>query len=105
MPNPKDTKGEIDCRSTDEITCPYCGHEEGDSWEASDDDDARECQNEECGKKFAYESEARRYFTSWKVDCLNTGVHNWQPVKYMDSYPDAVQCKMCGFTHWKGLPK
>lgn len=37
---------------TDEITCPYCGHEESDSWEHGDEDDSFECGN--CGRIFSY---------------------------------------------------
>lgn len=38
-----------------EITCPYCGTEEGDSWEADDEDDNRYCDT--CGALFKYQKE------------------------------------------------
>lgn len=39
----------IDHKFTDEIVCPYCGYEYGDSWEF-DDDVELDC--DECGKTF-----------------------------------------------------
>jgi len=35
------------------ITCPHCGHEDSDSWEASDSDDEHYCDT--CGSVFSYE--------------------------------------------------
>lgn len=49
---------EIDCRYTNEIVCPYCGYEFGDSWEylRSDHYDSKievECGDHlNCGKEF-----------------------------------------------------
>ena len=43
---------EIDHNYTDEIVCPYCGHEFGDSWEIDADSGEEECY--ECGKKFEF---------------------------------------------------
>lgn len=40
-----------DCK--EQITCPYCGHENGDSWEADDDED--ECECPYCGSVFSYQ--------------------------------------------------
>ena len=42
---------EIDHEYTDEVVCPHCGFECGDSWEFPDEDD-REC--DECGKQYAF---------------------------------------------------
>jgi DNA-directed RNA polymerase subunit RPC12/RpoP len=44
---------EVDSWGTDEIVCPRCGYEHGDSWEMEADSDDMECQ--ECGVKFHYE--------------------------------------------------
>lgn len=44
---------EIDHEYTDELICPFCGHEEGDSWEVKPSDEdlgLREC--DECGKYY-----------------------------------------------------
>ena len=45
------------------ITCPWCGHEESDSWEFEGEyDDAHECT--ECGKKFILEVLTEVTYTS-----------------------------------------
>ena len=44
---------EDDIYCSDNITCPNCGHEDRDSWEASDSDDEKYC--ETCGSVFSYE--------------------------------------------------
>ena len=46
---------DIDDENEQEITCPVCGYEEGDSWESSESDDDHECQR--CGSTFSYERE------------------------------------------------
>lgn len=38
---------------TGQITCPYCGYENGDSWEADDDEDEYDCPC--CGSVFSYQ--------------------------------------------------
>ena len=43
---------EINHTCTDEITCPYCGHVESDSWEYTEDEGDAECGT--CGKEFHY---------------------------------------------------
>ena len=48
---------------TDNITCPYCGYENADSWEADDSDEHYECPN--CGSYFSYEREVNvRYYST-----------------------------------------
>jgi len=41
-----------DTAGTQEITCPWCGNEIGDSWECGDDG-KEECEN--CGHSYSYE--------------------------------------------------
>lgn len=38
---------------TEQITCPYCGYENSDSWEAGDNEDEYECPY--CGSVFSYQ--------------------------------------------------
>lgn len=38
---------------TTNIVCPWCGHEESDSWECIDEDESAECSS--CEKEFEYE--------------------------------------------------
>lgn len=44
-----DNPEEIDHEFTDNAVCPYCGHENLDSWELGDRGDD-ECGEDECGK-------------------------------------------------------
>lgn len=51
-------KIEIDLQPADkdyehELTCPYCGYKDGDSWELSDDDEEHECGR--CGAIMSYQ--------------------------------------------------
>lgn len=43
---------ESDYQGTDEVVCPYCGKEQGDSWELSSDDGDLDCYH--CGRRFMY---------------------------------------------------
>jgi len=58
---------EINHRYTNEIVCPHCGYEQGDSWEA---DDAGEefCQNDDCAKPFNYERHVEVTYCTSKPD-------------------------------------
>lgn len=58
--------GEEEPTFTDEIVCPWCGHEQGDSWEAPDSDE--ECECYECGKIFAYERDVEVTYSSHRVE-------------------------------------
>lgn len=56
----------------DEITCPYCGWEDADSWESAESliksEDDIECA--ECGKTFKCSAEPQVYYYSRKMeDC------------------------------------
>jgi hypothetical protein len=54
---------EIDHEGTTEIVCPHCGHEFGDSWEASDSGEDV-CH---CGGKFEYERDVIVEYTTKKI--------------------------------------
>jgi transposase-like protein len=56
---------EFDHEFTDEIVCPYCGYEHGDSWEEHDDRGDLECQG--CGKKFCYERNISVDYSTYKI--------------------------------------
>ncbi len=56
------------------IICPYCGYENQDSWECSDDEDEEICGN--CGSTFSYERIVTVEYTSYpvkKADCVRLG--------------------------------
>ena len=82
---------EIDCRSTDQIVCPYCGYEFTDSYELGEDGDV-EC--DECGQTFNFTSDTVVYYTSTR-DCELNGVeHEWQDTKQYDD-STLQECKKC----------
>ena len=58
--------GEEEPECTGEITCPWCGYEEGDSWEAEDSDDERQCGV--CDKIFSYERHVEVTYSSSRVE-------------------------------------
>lgn len=73
---------EIDCRATEEVTCPYCGYEYSDSWEFGDDTDRLKCP--ECNKEFDVSSETTRTFSTSKIDCIEKGEEH--DFKFKDSF-------------------
>jgi len=60
---------------TNEITCPYCGHEFSDSWDYSDN----EVECPECDKAFTFERHTEVTYTSHKADCEE---HDFGPPEY-----------------------
>ena len=54
----------LDTKYTDNLICPHCKHEHGDSWEIRDADNPREYDCEECETPFVYTTETRRTFSS-----------------------------------------
>jgi hypothetical protein len=58
---------EIDCDFTDEIVCPYCGQEQGDSWAIiprESDDGETNCGN--CDKLFYFNIHREITYSSHK---------------------------------------
>lgn len=55
----------------DEITCPYCGYKEKDSWEAPDADDDYACMD--CGKEFKMERVVTVTYSTWKKESEDEG--------------------------------
>ena len=80
---------EIRCDYTDNITCPYCGHEreaDGDD-NHTEDSEETECYN--CEKSFLYRASISVSWCSKKADCLNDGKHqfrDWKDVGVDDFY-------------------
>jgi len=54
--------GDTEC--TDEITCPWCGNEQRDSWEESDSD-THVCDN--CGNEYTHERECVVTYSTTKI--------------------------------------
>lgn len=65
MKKQKIMERDIDHEYTDEITCPHCGEEFGDSWECADSGE-HECH--ECGGKFTHERDVTVTYCTQKVE-------------------------------------
>ena len=95
----------IDCRDTDELTCPYCGA----CFESLefDNEGEHECS---CGKMFMYSSETTRTFSSRQVPCLNGEKHKWKNI-YDDLERGKINwhCEQCDTYRYrlasKGAPE
>ena len=90
---------EIEHEYTDEIVCPWCGYEKGDSWECDDEEDDRECG--ECGKVFGYNRIITVAYTSYKKKCekceyvLDTDRYGPNPYIYDGRNWTIYICKEC----------
>lgn len=58
----------IDHEGTNDITCPHCGAEDGDSWESNDRDGCTE-QCGSCDKEFVLSVHHEVTYTTKKVSC------------------------------------
>ena len=59
----------IDHENTNEVVCPHCGHEHGDSWDRSmSDGDMHEDKCEECGKPFTVQCAETTTYTTEKME-------------------------------------
>ena len=90
-------KHEIEHYLTDEIVCPYCGHEFEDSFGYNEG--IVKC--EECGKNFGFYKIVNVYYTSNKRPCANDEEpHNWHSLSF--EYNGEVfsknmySCNCCG---------
>ncbi len=82
---------EIDASHTQEITCPYCGHEKSDSWEVFGNDDGdTEMDCGECDKKFTVEINRTVTYSSRKMDC-EEGAHRYLPVHSWDTTQEDIE--------------
>lgn len=50
----------------DEITCPYCGYKDRDSWEAPDEDDEYECSD--CGRAFQMVRNVTVTYSTYRIE-------------------------------------
>lgn len=89
-------KHEIEHDLTDEIVCPYCGHEFECSYEYNEG--LIEC--EECGKNFSFYKTISVYYTSNKRPCANNEEpHNWLSMSFEYDgeilFPNLYRCQNC----------
>ena len=92
----------MDYTYEDEITCPYCGDKNTDSWEVGSDvneGDLGEQECDSCEKKFTASRNMSITYDSHKAPCLNgEGEHDWRemcgaPAEY---FKDKYRCYVCG---------
>ena len=63
------SKKAIICKGTREVVCPYCGHEDSDSWELpGDDGEIGETECGECERTFNYYRDITVTYTSMKKE-------------------------------------
>ena len=66
---------EFDCDYKKTAVCPYCGYEEKDSWEMSDEEDERECPC--CGGTYDYQRIVTVEYSSQPVKCPKPVKGKW----------------------------
>lgn len=85
----------------DDVKCPYCGWEDGDSWEyRAEDGDEIKVECGECQREFTVYVTISRTFTSNCADNEHELVTNG---KYQDVGRDKrryYQCRNCEFSNW-----
>ncbi len=111
---------EVEHEYTEEVVCPWCGHEHGDSWEWTSNSDDMKC--DECGKEFGYEKDITvKYCTSKKqceednhkyendTDCSYLYYHKFEgPVKNEEDWEfiEIQKCSICDDkTYTKTIPR
>ena len=93
---------ELDYKHENEITCPYCGSKNTDSWEVGpgvNDGDLgiQECDN--CGKQFTANRNMEITYNSYPAPCLNgEAEHDWKPIVGYpkEFFEGKFRCHICG---------
>lgn len=100
-----------DCSYTDELTCPYCGYEDRDSWECREDDGEATCGH--CEKDYSYIRNVEVTYTTTEIcTCEHAiGYHEYpdktchhNDVKYTikDDVPEPIYTK-CKCEEFKSI--
>lgn len=96
-----------DTNYTDEICCPFCGHETSESYELNSNDGETDCS--ECGKVFLYQRNITVEYTTYiGPDCIRDKTkHQWKPIGLTYTAErdgkTYVRCKPCGKYSWEVL--
>lgn len=92
-----------DCKNTNELVCPYCGHEHDCSYEFLPNDNSNsgsevkvDCSS--CGKEFEFSWETDITYSSYCLDCKHEFQH--QPT---EMFPDYYECKNCEDVIFKNM--
>jgi len=87
----------IDHEFTQEIVCPWCGYEYGDSWDCGEGG-KRQC--DECGKHFSFSKDYDVTYSTCRKKCKvcdcelsQEKLHN--PYIYKDKNWTIYKCKVC----------
>lgn len=92
-------KKEIDHEYTDEIVCPYCGHEQSDSWELKHNEGEDFCGS--CEKKFTYIRDISVSYSTKQCSCLNgESPHNLKKL-YVWNGKNKMKCRECSHEEWQ----
>ena len=87
---------EIEKLQESEITCPYCGWENTDSWESGLDNDGDgdefECGNDDCCKKFRATKNIIVSYNTHGLCKENNTKHNWEEFDFV-SENNGKRCK------------
>ena len=87
---------EIHHEYTDETTCPYCGHEESDSWEIAGDDDCGETECGSCDKKYLFSRSVSVSYSTTKSPCLNgEAPHDFKEIRIYPTTWKLFRCREC----------
>ena len=78
------------------IECPYCGKDQGDPDEHTQEEYV-EMKCFDCGKNFVYYASYSVHYHSEQAPCLNGGGHQWEkmcglPKEY---FKDMYRCNFC----------
>ena len=93
---------EMEYTHEDEITCPYCGSKNTDSWEVGTDvneGDLGEQECDSCGKKFTASRNMSITYNSYLAPCLNgEKEHDWRQIVGVpeEYFKGKFRCYICG---------
>ncbi len=110
---------DIEYKDTDEVVCPYCGYEFGDSWELDINYNSVRLDCNECNREFECSAENTRTYSSAKLDCV--GKHKMKlnlayikdeetitnkelPLEEFE-YTESFHCENCEEMSWEKLTK
>lgn len=84
-----------DCEYQDRVVCPFCGHENEDSWEyLKDDEECVDAHCPSCGKEFDVTVSQTINYTSYCKE------HDYAD-DASEAFPDKEVCKRCGHMNFK----